>query len=72
MAEYKIKVKPGSSQEKIVVSENGALMVYLRAKPHDGEANEALMKMLAKHFGVAKTTIRIKRGAKSREKVVEM
>ena len=72
MSVYKIKVKPGSSQEKIVVGEDGALTVYLRAKPHDGEANEALIKLLSKHFGVAKTTIRIKCGLKGREKVVEI
>ena len=72
MVEYKVKVKPGSSQEKIVVGEDGMLTVYLRAKPHDGEANEALIKKLSGHFGVAKTKIRIKRGSRSREKVVEI
>ena len=72
MSTYKVRVKPGSSQEKIVEGEDGALTVYLRAKPHDGEANEALVKMLAKYFDVAKTTIRIKSGLKGREKVVEI
>ena len=72
MSEYKITVKPGSSQEKIIETAPGELIVYLRAKPHDGEANEALIKVLAKHFKVAKTTIRIIRGAKSRQKVIEI
>ncbi|MBR3253658.1 DUF167 domain-containing protein [Candidatus Saccharibacteria bacterium] len=72
MSEYKITVKPGSSQEKITETAPGELIVYLRAKPHDGEANEALIKVLAKHFKVAKTTIRIIRGAKSRQKVIEI
>ena len=72
MPEYKITVKPGSSQEKITETAPGELIVYLRAKPHDGEANEALIEVLAKHFKVAKTTIRIIRGAKSRQKVIEI
>ena len=72
MSEYKITVKPGSSQEKITETAPGELIVYLRAKPHDGEANEALIKVLAKHFKIAKTTIRIIRGAKSRQKVIEI
>ena len=72
MSEYKITVKPGSSQEKITETAPGELIVYLRAKPHDGEANEALIKVLAKHFKVAKTTIRIIRGVKSRQKVIEI
>ncbi len=74
---YSIVVKPGSSQEK--VAENfpateatpGELTVYLRAKPHDGEANTALVKVLAKHFKVPKTSIKIIQGAKSRHKIVE-
>jgi len=68
---YQIKVKPGSSQEKVIQNDDGTLTVYLRAKPHDGEANTALIKILAKHFDVPKTTIMIKSGAKGRLKTVE-
>lgn len=68
---YNITVKPGSSQEKIIESAPGELTVYLRAKPHDGEANAALIKLLAKHFNVPKTTIAVTRGSKSRNKTIE-
>lgn len=71
MSRYTILVKPGSSQEKIVESAQGELVVYLRAKPHDGEANDALIKLLAKHFDVPKTTIKIIRGDKNRNKIIE-
>lgn len=71
MPKYVITVKPGSSQEKIVETGDGTLTIYLRAKPHDGEANDALIKLLSKHFKVAKTTIKITRGAKSHNKTVE-
>ncbi len=76
---YAITVKPGSSQEKIIESTSeqinsvdGAYTVYLRAKPHDGEANSALLIILSKHFKVPKTTIRIISGFKSRVKIVEI
>ena len=69
---YTITVKPGSSQEKILETAPGELTVYLRAKPHDGEANDALIKLLSKHFKVAKTTITITHGQKSRTKTVEL
>ena len=72
MTQYIITVKPGSSQEKIVETAPNTYTVYLRAKPHDGEANEALIKMLSKHFKVSKTTIRIVRGTKSRVKTIEL
>ncbi|MBR3164008.1 DUF167 domain-containing protein [Candidatus Saccharibacteria bacterium] len=68
---YAITVKPGSSQEKIVETAPDELTVYLRAKAHDGEANDALIKLLSKHFKVAKTTIKILRGQKTRQKLIE-
>lgn len=71
MPKYAITVKPGSSQEKIVETGDDTLTIYLRAKPHDGEANDALIKLLSKHFKVAKTNIKITRGTKSHNKTVE-
>ena len=68
---YTVTVKPGSSQEKIVTTGEHEITVYLRAKPHDGEANTALIKILAKHFNIPKTSIKITRGAHSRIKIVE-
>ena len=72
MSTYHLTIKPGSSQEKIVVDTDSHLIVYLRAKPHDGEANAALIKLLSKHFHIGKTSIKITRGNKSREKIVEI
>ena len=72
MTRISIIVKPGSSQEKIVEAAPNELIVYLRAKPHDGEANTALFRLLSKYFGIPKTTIRIIRGTKSRNKIVEI
>ncbi|MBQ3432862.1 DUF167 domain-containing protein [Candidatus Saccharibacteria bacterium] len=71
MPKYYITVKPGTSQEKIIATAPGELTVYLRAKPHDGEANEALIKLLSKRFDVPKTTIKITRGMSSRNKTIE-
>ena len=71
MTKYFITVKPGSSQEKIVQTSDDSIIVYLRAKPHDGEANTALVKILSKYFDVPKTSIKITRGSKSRTKIIE-
>ncbi|MBQ3475970.1 DUF167 domain-containing protein [Candidatus Saccharibacteria bacterium] len=68
---YSITVKPGSSQEKIIENSPGELVVYLRAKAHDGEANNALIKLLSKYYKVPKTSIKIIRGAKSKSKIIE-
>ncbi len=70
MTQYIVTVKPGTSQEKIIETAPGELTVYLRAKPHDGEANTALIKALSKHFDVPKTSIVIKKGTKSHTKII--
>ena len=72
MSKYLVTVKPGSSQEKVIETTPGELVVYLRAKPHDGEANTALIKLLSRHFRVPKTSICVVRGAKSRVKMIEL
>lgn len=72
MKTYTITVKTGTSQEKIVPGSKDELIVYLRAKPHDGEANTALIKLLSKHFHVAKSGITIKSGAKSHTKIISI
>ena len=69
---YTVRVKPGSRQEKIIETAPGELTVYLRAKAHDGEANEALIKALSKNFNIPKTSIAITRGAKSRHKQIDI
>lgn len=71
MHQYTVTVKPGSSQEKIIETAPGELTVYLHAQPHDGSANTALIKLLSKHFKVAKTSITITHGSKSRVKTIE-
>ena len=69
---YTVTVKPGTSQEKIIETGKKELTVYLRAKAHDGEANEALIKALSKYLNVPKTSIIVTRGAKSRHKQIEI
>ncbi len=51
---------------------DGSLVVRLSAPPVDGKANEQLIELVAKHFGVAKSLIRITTGASSRMKTVEI
>lgn len=66
-----VLVKPGAKQEKIVENTDG-LVVYLHARAHDGEANAALVKILADYYGVSKSQVEILRGQKSHQKVVKI
>ncbi len=69
---YEVTVKPNSKKGPLVVTDGDRLTVFLREKPVDGEANVALIKILSKHFDVAKTRIAIKRGNTSRKKLIEV
>lgn len=70
---YSVTVKPGSKKGPLVVCDApAALTVYLRAKPIDGAANEALITTLADHFRVPKTRITIKRGHHARQKLIDI
>ena len=68
---YAITVKPGASKDEIIETSPGNLTVRIHAKPHDGEANTALIGLLSKYFDVPKTSIAIVKGEKSRNKVIE-
>ncbi len=69
---YEVMVKPNSKKGPLVIANNNQLTIYLREKPVDGEANAALIKLLAKHFQVSKGAIRIKTGARGRKKLIEI
>lgn len=72
---YLVHVKPGSKRGPLVLTDPAnatELTVYLREKPVDGAANQALIQVLAEHFRVAKTQIIIRRGHASRHKQVEV
>ncbi|MEI6444021.1 MAG: DUF167 domain-containing protein [Nostocales cyanobacterium ELA583] len=68
----KVKVKPNSQQQKIEELADGSLNVHLKSPPVDGKANEELIKLLAKKFDVPKSSITIKSGATSRQKLIEI
>ncbi len=68
----RVKVKPNAKQQKIEELADGSLNIHLKSPPLDGKANEELIKLLAKKFAVPKSSIRIKSGATSRQKLIEI
>lgn len=48
------------------------LKVRVRARPIEGEANTALIKLLAKTLGVSKSSVTLARGGQSRLKMIEV
>jgi hypothetical protein len=67
-----IRVQPKASRDQLRVEPDGRVKASITAPPAEGEANAALCKLLARHFGVSKTAVRVVRGEKSREKIVAL
>ena len=67
-----VKVNPRSSKNEIIEMPDKSFKVKLTAAPVEGEANNALIALLSKHFGVAKNKIKIKTGQKGRNKIIEI
>jgi uncharacterized protein (TIGR00251 family) len=67
-----IKVIPRSSRNLVEKISEGEYRVHLNAPPVDGKANEALVKLLAEHFDVAKSVISIVGGKSTRRKMVDV
>jgi uncharacterized protein (TIGR00251 family) len=67
-----VKVKPSAKREGVSVNADGMLEVAVSAPPEKGKANERLVELLAEHFRVAKSKIRIVSGHTKRQKVVEI
>ncbi len=66
-----IKVIPRSSREEIVKTDDGYL-VRVKAQPKEGKANEAVIKLVAEHFGVTRSQVCITSGLSGRNKIVEI
>ena len=74
-ARLPIRLTPGAAADRIDgwdVDAEGrpVLKVRVRARAIEGEANEALIKLLAKALGVPKSAVAIQRGGQSRTKIL--
>ena len=72
----RVKVTPKAKAERIKkeVSTDGTVLykIYVTAVPEDGKANEAVIKLLSKALGVAKSSLTITHGHTSRQKTIKV
>jgi uncharacterized protein (TIGR00251 family) len=67
-----VTVKPRAKTESVVKINDGEFVVSVHAPPQGGEANQALVALLADHFSVPKSAVKIVRGHSSRRKLVSI
>lgn len=66
-----LKVTPGARNEAIALVDD-AVLIKVRAKPADGEANAAVLALLAQALGLPTSRLRMLRGATGRFKLVQV
>ena len=66
-----IRVIPNSKTEE-VVAEGDRFLVRVKEPAKEGKANRAVVRLLAEHFKVAKGSVVLVSGLKSRNKVVNV
>jgi len=66
-----VKVKPNSKTEELRREED-SFIVKVKEPSKEGKANQAVIKLLAEHFHVSRSQVRILSGFRSRNKVIEV
>jgi uncharacterized protein YggU (UPF0235/DUF167 family) len=66
------RVRAGAHRDEVVGVVDGVLLARVSAPAHEGRANRALCRLLADRLAVAPSRVAIARGARSRDKLVEV
>lgn len=68
-----VKVIPRASRSEVVGEmSDGTLKVKVAAAPEDGKANEELCRVLASHYGVARSEVEVLSGKTNTRKQVRV
>ncbi len=67
-AEIDVRLVPRSRQSRLEVQTDGTLRAWVYAPPVEGQANAALIELMAKRLSVPRASVSIVRGETSRTK----
>jgi uncharacterized protein (TIGR00251 family) len=66
-----VRVRPRAGRRDVQMGSDGRVRVMVTEPPDAGKANAAVEALLAERLGIPKRDVRVIRGMKSRDKVVE-
>ncbi len=67
-----VQVKAGAKENRVEDLGAGQYRVRVKAPPVEGKANDALVVVLAEHFHVSKSAVRLRIGQTSKKKIFEI
>jgi uncharacterized protein (TIGR00251 family) len=68
----RLRVKPGARRDRLVGAHGGALKLEVTAAPERSRANDAVVSVLARTFGVSNREVTVTSGATSQNKTVRL
>jgi uncharacterized protein (TIGR00251 family) len=67
-----VTVKPNAKKSEIVEQGANQYRASVRSSAQDGKANRELIDLLAAHFGLPKSTVKIAHGHAARRKIIDI
>jgi len=67
-----VKVQPRAKRREVAADGASGLTVKVLSPPEGGRANREVIELVAEHFGLPVSKVRIVRGEKSRHKLVSV
>jgi len=67
-----VKAKPRAKIEKVNRIDQRNFEVFVKQPPINGQANQAIIKILAEYFKVSPSAIKIVSGHASKQKIIEI
>ncbi|MEK7453231.1 MAG: DUF167 domain-containing protein [Patescibacteria group bacterium] len=67
-----IKVYPNSKENKVLQNEDDSFNIRVKAQAKEGKANKAVITLLAEYFKISKSSITIKIGHSTRNKIIDI
>jgi len=69
---FRVKVQARARREEVVGVQSGVLRLRVTAPPVEGRANQAVVRLLAQHLRLPKSSIKITAGERAPIKLVEV
>ena len=71
MPRVEVRVAPRAKKRRVVVTGKG-LKAYVTEPAREGRANRAVIDLVAEHYGVKRSSVRIVKNERGRDKVIEI
>lgn len=67
-----VKAKPQAKEDRIEKIGENEFAIWVKAKAIKGKANQAVIEVLSKYFGIAQSKIVLLKGGRSRSKIFKI